>query len=149
MCIIVVVDPFPFLLIFCFFFSSRRRHTRCALVTGVQTCALPISSPLRFARRRRGDGRGDAVATSIAPHSVQLLQIPFARPISPYFQTLATGCAPRGPSARLTAGNMDVRPPAMASDGHENAPHLGALAERAEPCALFADTRSHTLGQRA
>src|SRR3546814_9140999 len=28
---------------FGFFFSSRRRHTRCALVTGVQTCALPIS----------------------------------------------------------------------------------------------------------
>src|SRR3546814_3106100 len=34
------------------FFSSRRRHTRCALVTGVQTCALPISSviDLRFAK---------------------------------------------------------------------------------------------------
>src|SRR3546814_5178081 len=39
-----------FMLIWCwlcvfgcvFFFSSRRRHTRCALVTGVQTCALPI-----------------------------------------------------------------------------------------------------------
>src|SRR3546814_5952656 len=32
---------------FCvFFFSSRRRHTRCALVTGVQTCALPISATL-------------------------------------------------------------------------------------------------------
>src|SRR3546814_9033355 len=28
--------------LFLFFFSSRRRHTRCALVTGVQTCALPI-----------------------------------------------------------------------------------------------------------
>src|SRR3546814_7206767 len=27
-----------------FFFSSKRRHTRCALVTGVQTCALPIWS---------------------------------------------------------------------------------------------------------
>src|SRR3546814_18383046 len=27
---------------FIFFFSSRRRHTKCALVTGVQTCALPI-----------------------------------------------------------------------------------------------------------
>src|SRR3546814_8442610 len=26
----------------CFFCSSRRRHTRCVLVTGVQTCALPI-----------------------------------------------------------------------------------------------------------
>src|SRR3546814_5932596 len=30
-----------YVVLFCFF-SSRRRHTRCALVTGVQTCALPI-----------------------------------------------------------------------------------------------------------
>src|SRR3546814_12500194 len=30
-----------------FFFSSRRRYTRCALVTGVQTCALPISAMKR------------------------------------------------------------------------------------------------------
>src|SRR3546814_10480093 len=44
-----------------FFFSSRRRHTRCALVTGVQTCALPIygglleasSEALPLLRRRR------------------------------------------------------------------------------------------------
>src|SRR3546814_1213719 len=34
---------FVFVYLFCFFFSSRRRHTICALVTGVQTCALPIS----------------------------------------------------------------------------------------------------------
>src|SRR3546814_8750040 len=35
---------FDFFFVFSvFFFSSRRRHTRCALVTGVQTCALPIS----------------------------------------------------------------------------------------------------------
>src|SRR3546814_3456614 len=34
-----------FVLLMClFFFSSRRRHTICALVTGVQTCALPICS---------------------------------------------------------------------------------------------------------
>src|SRR3546814_7082040 len=33
---------FVFVLCCSFFFSSRRRHTRCALVTGVQTCALPI-----------------------------------------------------------------------------------------------------------
>src|SRR3546814_4697795 len=35
-----------------FFFSSRRRHTRCALVTGVQTCALPIyrRNPMRASR---------------------------------------------------------------------------------------------------
>src|SRR3546814_4625166 len=30
-------------MVFLFFFSSRRRHTSCALVTGVQMCALPIS----------------------------------------------------------------------------------------------------------
>src|SRR3546814_2671108 len=53
-----------------FFFSSRRRHTRCALVTGVQTCALPISSAgsrcgcansaerLADAPLRPGPGRG-------------------------------------------------------------------------------------------
>ena len=29
---------------YCFFFSSRRRHTRLLTVTGVQTCALPISA---------------------------------------------------------------------------------------------------------
>src|SRR3546814_8446541 len=33
---------FVFVLFVIFFFSSRRRHTRCALVTGVQTCAFPI-----------------------------------------------------------------------------------------------------------
>ena len=33
---------------FVFFFSSRRRHTRYISVTGVQTCALPISSPQRW-----------------------------------------------------------------------------------------------------
>src|SRR3546814_9784295 len=35
----------------CFFFSSRRRHTRCALGTGVQTCALPICTGLRVGQK--------------------------------------------------------------------------------------------------
>src|SRR3546814_2190931 len=38
----------------CFFVSSRRRHTRCALVTGVQTCALPI-----WKREAGAHGYGD------------------------------------------------------------------------------------------
>src|SRR3546814_7781142 len=45
-----------------FFFSSRRRHTRCALVTGVQTCALPIYFELnqqqRLSRLTCGDTNG-------------------------------------------------------------------------------------------
>src|SRR3546814_20009813 len=42
------------------FFSSRRRHTRCALVTGVQTCALPISQALGAAQVVGGVGAGTA-----------------------------------------------------------------------------------------
>src|SRR3546814_15390147 len=53
----------------CFFFSSRRRHTRCALVTGVQTCALPIFYAVAGEQQRellaadaaRDHGRGSAV----------------------------------------------------------------------------------------
>src|SRR3546814_13118551 len=41
-----------------FFFSSRRRHTRCALVTGVQTCALPISELRYEARTKNGAMHG-------------------------------------------------------------------------------------------
>src|SRR3546814_4096105 len=45
------------------FFSSRRRHTRCALVTGVQTCALPISGGDGCrAHRRTGHARTAAGA---------------------------------------------------------------------------------------
>src|SRR3546814_12385534 len=39
-----------------YFFSSRRRHTSCALVTGVQTCALPISRAARWRWRRLRPG---------------------------------------------------------------------------------------------
>src|SRR3546814_1577867 len=52
MCVILATSFFKrfchfVVCLFCFFFSSRRRHTRCALVTGVQTCALPISCSAR------------------------------------------------------------------------------------------------------
>src|SRR3546814_10004692 len=45
-----------------FFFSSIRRHTRCALVTGVQTCALPICL-LITVRRLRLPGRRMAIVS--------------------------------------------------------------------------------------
>src|SRR6059058_3505282 len=49
-----------------FFFSSRRRHTRCRYVTGVQTCALRIyrNAGLRFAV-----GSGDRAGTDISPEN--------------------------------------------------------------------------------
>src|SRR3546814_12846249 len=60
---------------FCFF-SSRRRHTRCTLVTGVQTCALPIyeagkvdlnTAPQELlARLMRVGGADEATADRVA-----------------------------------------------------------------------------------
>src|SRR3546814_10663376 len=49
----------------CFLFSSRRRHTRCALATGVQTCAHPISvCNERERARRRGIAQSSRAFTS-------------------------------------------------------------------------------------
>src|SRR3546814_1937138 len=60
-----------------FFFSSRRRHTRCALVTGVQTCALPISETAgRTAIAVGWDGAARGViivADTVKPTSVQAI----------------------------------------------------------------------------
>src|SRR3546814_7433460 len=53
---LIILFSCQFLFSYVFFFSSRRRHTRCALVTGVQTCALPIA-----ARRPVLNPRGVAV----------------------------------------------------------------------------------------
>src|SRR3546814_10574860 len=48
-----------------FVFSSRRRHTRCALVTGVQTCALPISVVVAATQASKGPPRGRPVRTMV------------------------------------------------------------------------------------
>src|SRR3546814_12882387 len=42
-------------MVYLFFFASRRRHTGCALVTGVQTCALPIFAWRRDLRKKLED----------------------------------------------------------------------------------------------
>src|SRR3546814_7891495 len=53
-----------------FFFSSRRRHTICALVTGVQTCALPIY--YLFTSESVSEGHPDKVADQISDAVVDL-----------------------------------------------------------------------------
>src|SRR3546814_2697041 len=50
-----------------FFFSSRRRHTRCALVTGVQMCALPILNALPSKSRQH-----DLPFHSLSPGQLRL-----------------------------------------------------------------------------
>src|SRR3546814_6077632 len=87
-----------------FFFSSRRRHTRCALVTGVQTCALPILRHLLAAgqQRARGD-RGDGCGF----HGVQAYSSCRCGCKSPCREGLAAEAAPAtaaaAPDAKLAA----------------------------------------------
>src|SRR3546814_5777549 len=58
-----------------FFFSSRRRHTRCALVTGVQTCALPISLSLRTRRDPDAGRRAARYCPSASAGNDALLEL--------------------------------------------------------------------------
>src|SRR3546814_14885540 len=68
-------------LLICFFFSSRRRHTRCALVTGVQTCALPIcpaatmkvAGPISDAADSREPPRSSTGTAVVAPAAIVAL----------------------------------------------------------------------------
>src|SRR3546814_3176164 len=50
-----------------FFFSSRRRHTRCALVTGVQTCALPIFDRAHAHAEPAERAKSDAIVALLTP----------------------------------------------------------------------------------
>src|SRR3546814_18116007 len=72
-----------------FFFSSRRRHTRCALVTGVQTCALPIS----LRRRCLGGARGGRLRLCRRGRSIrrdELMPVLPAQP-RPFLSACAAG----------------------------------------------------------
>src|SRR3546814_571017 len=55
-----------------FFFSSRRRHTSCALVTGVQTCALPIAER----DRKVADSKEGVSTGSFAVHPLTGEKVP-------------------------------------------------------------------------
>src|SRR3546814_209678 len=83
-------------LFFCFFFfSGRRRHTMCALVTGVQTCALPI---FRNVTARYGDGTEGW------------------RPVAPFDRIIAAAAAPEVPPAladQLAEGGLLIVPVGM------------------------------------
>src|SRR3546814_7193280 len=93
----------------CFFFSSRRRHTRCALVTGVQTCALPISrdKPMDFSVSRVATvaSRASAAAMRWAVSSGHLI---------------CTKCTSAGSS--MAASRMAARTPSATSSAWARQP---------------------------
>src|SRR3546814_3785722 len=55
-----------YVFVYLFVFEIRRRHTRCALVTGVQTCALPICPSLAVLAKRAAD---------LAKHPLEVLAV--------------------------------------------------------------------------
>src|SRR3546814_12283784 len=69
-------------LIIFFFVSSRRRHTRCALVTGVQTCALPILGVPCC--RKRGRTGGEPKAGRVPPATRRRRRIPRIDLVAPH-----------------------------------------------------------------
>src|SRR3546814_2354072 len=107
-----------------FFFSSRRRHTRCALVTGVQTCALPISPPRRHRRQRaaRDRPRRRRRPCRATPGPERALPVrPPAKPLRP-----ATG--PVAAPVHIHTLNLTESPPCpSASKSEEHTSELQSL----------------------
>src|SRR3546814_18218646 len=128
----------------CFFFSSRRRHTRCALVTGVQTCALPIfPKPLN----EHAETAEIAVAFTRAPvagadrgisegrRNAQLRRCSEA-----YRHTPA-----RAPSGHCKTRRFLSRPPVRASPSHAPAHHAPAPGSASDLRRYATPRRSHTI----
>src|SRR3546814_19554437 len=111
-----------------FFCSSRRRHTRCALVTGVQTCALPISQLALDTQRAAVRARG--TSSRIHNQAVQsrpAKQAELNRERAPF--------APRIASQRATPGL-----PASTTTT------IGSFPQTDEIRGFRRDRKSHVLG---
>src|SRR3546814_2358100 len=105
---------------FFFFFSSRRRHTRCALVTGVQTCALPISTDpcSRYAQSGNATLIANCQASGVPANYTQLGNTILTtvggnedlKPESSTTWTVGAVIQPRGivPGLSLTADWFDI-----------------------------------------
>src|SRR3546814_1514510 len=103
-----------------FFFSSRRRHTRCALVTGVQTCALPIYAV-------------DAQDIYLAIYRRRITAVQAPPALQPYFEPLLG--APLTDSAlepRRALANVDADRAGIAAQARLQATEGGAQL-RIEP----------------
>src|SRR3546814_16282766 len=88
---------------FVFVFSSRRRHTRCALVTGVQTCALPICALLA------SHPEADPLVVQAACYLHDIVNLPKNHPERAQASRMAAAQA-RGQLARagFPAGKLDA-----------------------------------------
>src|SRR3546814_1209686 len=114
--------------VFSFFFSSRRRHTRCALVTGVQTCALPIwPAPYRAEQRFSLDD--GALTVAIAVTNAGRAPMPAGLGLHPYFPR-TPGCRLTAPVSQMWATDAEVMPTALVAPAAGADPNAGLLPDR-------------------
>src|SRR3546814_4674680 len=94
----------------CFFFSRRRRHTRCTLVTGVQTCALPIfTAHLREDRRHvRDDDLARIQAATDLPLNLEMAATDEMLAIALRHMPHAACIVPEKREERTTEGGLDA-----------------------------------------
>src|SRR3546814_500123 len=106
----VCIDSVVVVIVYCrcglyFFFSSRRRHTRCALVTGVQTCALPIFGSFNFTVSATDSSTG---AGPYGQPQAYTLTIASAAPVaSPVSATVAYGSGANPITLNISGGTSD------------------------------------------
>src|SRR3546814_3173462 len=111
-----------------FFFSSRRRHTICALVTGVQTCALPIyllRVPRHAARCRGASGDGEGAV--LRPRRAGLPLVRLAGGAQPPLAGAARRLLRRHRPAAGRAGLADGRVRAHFPLGRRSEEHTSEL----------------------
>src|SRR3546814_3065633 len=94
-----------------FFFSSRRRHTRCALVTGVQTCALPICAARLGGRLEglAGDGEAEILVAVVVVRRVVLDDPVLEQRFAEAVIVLLAGQAPARGGQAVHAGDRLLR----------------------------------------
>src|SRR3546814_16541721 len=123
-----------------FFFSSRRRHTRCSLVTGVQTCALPISSETAGGPRpliSRRDGEMDFGSVAVAHRSAAVTRHP-----SPSQGQTGCGFA----LARRVTGPLSGGP--NVENGMDRAQKTEAVAELNRPFNEIGSSEERPVGKK-
>src|SRR3546814_6001401 len=100
-----------------FFFSSRRRHTSCALVTGVQTCALPIFTTCTIGLGLNGTLNPNTDLPAITAGTIQ-----WPKPGPDFIENLDDlwHAAVNGHGTFVTAGN-----PQIFANGLRNALEIG------------------------
>src|SRR3546814_19672201 len=119
-----------------FFFSSRRRHTRCALVTGVQTCALPIWRLALSGRSGRGFVAVPADAAELRGPLV--LASPRRQSAVAVARDLADAAQRAGGIRRVDADHAGGAHPRDRSGG-EHAPALGPRPAHPPPAPARGD----------